>query len=346
MTAKGFKVVLRASEPCNRRAWFDSEAEAAGEPVRPDLTDTPARLRMSLGTAMQAPINDELKRRGFSVSPHDQSVTLAIRDEAGNELRGHPDAYALEGDPSSEDPSVVEIKTTGPSRYKRFATESARGLEEGVRGGYMKQLRRYVALGVVAASKIQTALASVFNKDGINGQSGLIAVMNRDSCALQIERVFLFTPWDDHIDYLRGELAFATEGEPDIPDGFNRNAPPCVGCRWYDRCWLRVDTTPDELTIELARDMDHVRSLKDEAAWVEDEVKSVIKREMSARNTRSMMLGARYRATMSNPKSPSRRANLNKLEADGLADDYITYGDVPKPSLTIKPVTAKESTND
>ena len=227
-------LVVRASAAagCRRALWY---AATEHEPTNPPTDE--ALTVMEAGTALEPVVLRAMERAGWDVIPTDPQDPRPVSVQIGPNLEvvGHPDATGVLPYPDRGpehafvgDEVIVEIKTRGPSAYRRWeALGAERSHPESVAQAALYTYGSYGQARDVVIATMDTA-----------SRTWGFEVIPADRVAQALERVESWlSPLGERHD-LYGE-------DPDaLPErDFPADSWQCKGCPFLDTC-LPGDTPP------------------------------------------------------------------------------------------------------
>ena len=117
----GLEVRASAAMGCRRALWY----AATGHPPTNGATDESVTV-MEAGTALEPVVLRAMGRAGWEISPAGAGDTgrVSVMLAPGLKVAGHPDATGRIPVIGGE-PVVIEVKTRGPSAFKRWQTMGA-----------------------------------------------------------------------------------------------------------------------------------------------------------------------------------------------------------------------------
>ena len=117
----GLEVRASAAMSCRRALWY----AATGHPPTNPPADESVTV-MEAGTALEPVVLRAMERAGWEISPSHPTnpARVSVRLAPGLTVSGHPDATGRIPVIGGE-PVVIEVKTRGPSAFKRWQTMGA-----------------------------------------------------------------------------------------------------------------------------------------------------------------------------------------------------------------------------
>ena len=331
--------VIRGSEICRRRAWYDFNTPEKAEKVE---NTHKSEIIMEIGNSIEAFLVKDLRktfRKATAIGEWQEPIWSRYAElitERKVMFAGTPDGWYQ---PKEEEPyKLLEIKSTSNTNF-----EKEKLMPTGITAnGYLEQIKTYLG---IAATRTRRVFEDIEKWDDIKEKwiriesprydSATLIIVNRNNGESIIKEIDTgFESKEDAEDWIRrktDEIVWPREPAK-RPTGFSEQHPVCQSCKFFKACYEEWEppTELDGQTIEyfeaLTKEIQDGKERSKYASAKASNARNILVEEMTNRGINNFSLPSGKKGKINQVK---RRGSINtdKMKADGIYDTYWDKGD-------------------